>query len=66
MAATLGHAEQLDLANRTLFLSADAGHATVLEVRGNHCDRAIVEDRTFSAKLPADRDILSDHRGRAF
>jgi hypothetical protein len=51
---------------RTWVLIADGGHASVFEAQANHPVLTPVEEMTFSAKLPANRDILTDRPGRAF
>ena len=48
---------------RTWVLIADGGHASVFETQANHPDLTPVEEMTFSANLPANRDILTDVPG---
>jgi protein required for attachment to host cells len=40
-------------------LIAAGGHASVFEAQANHPDLTPVEEMTFSANLPANRDILT-------
>jgi protein required for attachment to host cells len=51
---------------RTWVLIADGGHAKVFESLGPGSDLVPVGDMTFSADLPANRDILTDRPGRDF
>jgi protein required for attachment to host cells len=51
---------------RTWVLIADGGHAKVFEREGPGATLAPVKDMTFSADLPANRDILTDRPGRDF
>jgi len=52
--------------DRTWVLIADGGHASVLETQVNHFDLVVVEEMTFAANLPANRDILTDRPRHAF
>jgi protein required for attachment to host cells len=47
-------------------LIADGGHASVFETQGSDADLAPVQEMTFSADLPANREILTDRPGRSF